>query len=137
MPLPCSANAMREPGYLIRILGEEGRSPRSFMFRELRSSKIVQRAAAFGKARPWAFSIWLPLAVGAVYYLAARLGLALLTNPDGVAVFWPAAGIAAGVLIRMGPVARIAVVVGTVAGTIAANLLGDRNFWSAIVFAAC
>ena len=33
------------------------------------------------------------------YLLAARLGLALLTKPEDVAVFWPASGIAAGALI--------------------------------------
>jgi PAS domain S-box-containing protein len=107
------------------------------MFRELRSGKIVQRVPPFGRAHPWAYSIWLTVAVSFAYFLGARLSLALLTKPDGVAVFWPAAGIAAGVLIRMGSVARIPVVVGTIAGTIAANLLGDRNIWSAVIFAAC
>jgi PAS domain S-box-containing protein len=106
------------------------------MFRELRSGKIVHGVPAFGRQRPWAFAIWLTVAIGITYFLAARLSLALLTKPDGVAVFWPAAGIAAGVLIRMGSVARIPVIVGTIAGTIAANLLGDRNVWSAVVFAA-
>jgi PAS domain S-box-containing protein len=107
------------------------------MFGELRSGKIVQRVPAFGTPHPWAFSIGLTVAVGIAYFLGARLSLALLTQPDGVAVFWPAAGIAAGVLIRMGSIARIPVVVGTIAGTIAANLLGDRSIWSAVVFAAC
>src|SRR5262249_35933119 len=61
----------------------------------------------------------------------------LLTKPDGVAAFWPAAGVSAGVLISLGSWARLPVVVGTMAATIAANLLGDRNIWSAIVFAVC
>jgi PAS domain S-box-containing protein len=107
------------------------------MLRELRSGKIVERVHAFGRPPPWASAIGLTVAVGITYLLAARLSLALLTKPDGVAVFWPAAGIASGVLIRMGSVARIPAIVGTIAGTIAANLLGDRNFWSAIVFSAC
>ena len=106
------------------------------MFRELRSGKIVHGVPAFGRQRPWAFAIWLTVVVGITYFLAARLSLALLTKPDGVAVFWPAAGIAAGALIRMGSGARIPVIVGTMAGTIAANLLGDRNVWTAVVFAA-
>src|SRR5262249_19059482 len=63
--------------------------------------------------------------------------LALLTKPDGVAVFWPAAGVAAGVLIALGPRARWPVVVGTMAATIVANLFGDRNLWSAVLFALC
>src|SRR5580693_2277597 len=41
-------------------------------------------------------SIWLAVAVGVAYFLSARLSLGLLTKPDGVAVFWPAAGVAAG-----------------------------------------
>src|SRR5262245_22187621 len=75
--------------------------------------------------------------VGVAYFLAARLSLAMLTEPDGVAVFWPAAGVAAGVLIALGPRARWAVVVGTMAATIVANLFGDRNLWSSILFGIC
>jgi signal transduction histidine kinase len=85
----------------------------------------------------WAGSIGLTVAVGIVYFLSARLSLALLTKPEGVAVFWPAAGVAAGVLIALGPRARWPVVVGTMAATIAANLSGDRNLWSAVLFALC
>lgn len=107
------------------------------MFHELRSDKFVRRAPIFDRRHAWAFSIGLTVALGIAYFLTAQLSLALLTKPDGVAVFWPAAGIAAGVLIRMGPAARTPVAVGTIAATIAANLLGDRNIWSAAVFAAC
>ena len=48
------------------------------------------------------------LAVGLslVYFLAARRSFLLRAQP-GVAVFWPAAGIAAGVLIALGPKARL------------------------------
>src|ERR1700738_860736 len=56
-------------------------------------------------ARRWMNSIWLALVVGCVYTLSAQMSLALLT-PDGVAVFWPAAGVAAGTLIAGGPNAR-------------------------------
>ena len=85
----------------------------------------------------WAGLIVLTVAVGVAYFLAARLSLALLTKPEGVAVFWPAAGVAAGVLIALGPRARWPVVVGTMAATIVANLFGDRNLWSAALFALC
>jgi signal transduction histidine kinase len=85
----------------------------------------------------WAGLIALAAAVGISYFLAARLSLALLTKPEGVAVFWPAAGVAAGVLIAIGPRARWPVVVGTMAATILANLFGDRNLWSAVLFAVC
>src|SRR5215471_16301068 len=85
----------------------------------------------------WSGSIALAALVGIVYFLAARLSLALLTKPEGVAVFWPAAGVSAGVLIALGSRARWPVVVGTMAATIAANLFGDRNLWSAVLFALC
>ena len=65
------------------------------------------------------------------------MSLALLTKPDGVAVFWPAAGVSAGVLRGLGAKARLPVIVGVMAATIAANLLGDRNIPSSVVFAAC
>ena len=84
-------------------------------------------------ARPLAISI----AVGMAYFVAARFGLALLTAPDGVAVFWPAAGISAGTLIALGPSARGPVVWGTITATIAANLLGNRTIAATIVFALC
>jgi signal transduction histidine kinase len=85
----------------------------------------------------WVGSIGLAVAVGVVYFVAARLSLALLTKPEGVAVFWPAAGVSAGVLIALGSRALWPVVFGTMAATVAANLFGDRNIWSAILFALC
>ena len=69
------------------------------------------------------------------YFVVARLSLALLEPADGVAVFWPAAGVASGILIAFGPAAQRPVVLGVVAATIAANLLGDRNIWSSVFFA--
>ncbi|SHK98986.1 Signal transduction histidine kinase [Bradyrhizobium lablabi] len=85
----------------------------------------------------WVGSIGLAVAVGIVYFVAARLSLALLTKPEGVAVFWPAAGVSAGVLIALGSAALWPVVVGTMAATIVANLSGDRNLWSAVLFGLC
>jgi signal transduction histidine kinase len=85
----------------------------------------------------WVGSIGLAVAVAIVYFVAARLSLALLTKPEGVAVFWPAAGVSAGVLIALGSRARWPVVAGTMAATIAANLSGDRGLWSAVLFALC
>ena len=85
----------------------------------------------------WVGPIGLAVAVGVAYFVAARLSLALLTKPEGVAVFWPAAGVSAGVLIALGSTARWPVVFGTMAATIAANLLGDRSFWGAVLFALC
>ncbi|MBR0774085.1 MASE1 domain-containing protein [Bradyrhizobium diazoefficiens] len=75
------------------------------------------------------------VAVAVVYFLAARLSLALLAQPDGVAVFWPAAGVASGILIGVGSVARWPVIIGVTTATIIANLLGDRNLASAVISA--
>jgi len=77
------------------------------------------------------------VAVGLAYFLAAQLSLGLLLKPDGVAVFWPAAGIASGVLIVLGPQARWPVAVGAMVATLVANLLGDRDIWAASAFALC
>ncbi len=93
-------------------------------------------AAVREQARqPWAISVVATAAVAIAYFLSARLSLALLEKPDGVAVFWPAAGVASGTLIVAGSAARWPVVVGVMAATILANLLGDRNIWSSILFA--
>jgi signal transduction histidine kinase/CheY-like chemotaxis protein len=73
--------------------------------------------------------------VALAYFFTARLSLALLEPADGVAVFWPAAGVASGILIALGPAAQWPVVLGVVAATIAANLLGDRNILSSVFFA--
>jgi PAS domain S-box-containing protein len=90
-----------------------------------------------GPTKRWAHSIGLAVAIGVAYFLSARLSLFLITKPDGVAVFWPAAGVAAGALIALGPSARLPVVTGAVVATIVANLLGDRTIWGASVFALC
>ena len=80
---------------------------------------------------PWVVTV----AVGIVFFLAARLSLALLDKADGVAVFWPAAGVASGILVALGPSVRWPVVIGVAAATFAANLLGDRNLVSTTFFA--
>ena len=77
-----------------------------------------------GSTQQWARSIGLAAAVGIVYFLSARLSLLLLTKPDGVAVFWPASGVAAGVLIALGPRARLPVAAGAMVATIVANFIG-------------
>jgi PAS domain S-box-containing protein len=84
----------------------------------------------------WGGSIGLAFVVGIAYLLAARLSL-LLTTPGGVAVFWPASGVAAGALIALGHRAQLPVAVGAMAGTIAAALLGGRNLTGSLVNALC
>ena len=85
----------------------------------------------------WVGPVTLAVAIGIVYFAAARLSLALLTKPEGVAVFWPAAGVSAGVLIALGTRTRWPVIIGTMTATIVANLLGDRSLWGAVLFALC
>ena len=100
--------------------------------------KRIQGKLAVGRASGlWANWIGLSILIGVAYFLAARLSLLLLTKPDGVAVFWPASGVAAGALVALGPRARLPVAVGAAVATIVANLMGDRTLVSALVFAIC
>jgi signal transduction histidine kinase len=80
-------------------------------------------------------SLGLAAVVGAAYFLTAYFSLALVLPPDGVAAFWPAAGISSGILIALGPAARWSVAAGVVAATIGANLTSDRNILASTVFA--
>src|SRR6266853_619837 len=82
-------------------------------------------------------TIGLASAVGIAYFFAAQLSLALLAEPAGVAVFWPAAGVSSGVLIALRRDARLPVAAGAMVATIIANLMGDRNVWGATAFALC
>jgi len=102
-----------------------------------RREQVQGQAAIAERTRRWAGSLLLALAVGLTYFVAARLSLGLVREPDGVAVFWPAAGISSGLLIALGRGARLPVPIGTMAATIAANLLGDRNLVSSLSFAVC
>jgi PAS domain S-box-containing protein len=82
---------------------------------------------------------WLGLAVaiGVTYFFAAWLSIALLTKPDGVAVFWPAAGLSSGALIALGSGWRLPVTLGVLAASAVASLLGDRSLAAATIFALC
>jgi signal transduction histidine kinase len=95
------------------------------------------QSSAADLTRRWVRGIGLAAAVASAYFLAAQLSLGLLLQPDGVAVFWPAAGISSGVLIALGPRARWPVAAGAIAATVAANLMGDRDIWAATAFALC
>src|ERR1700752_1977494 len=90
--------------------------------------KQIQLALPIGpELTRWGHAIARTVAIGGIYFVAARLSLALLTKPEGVAVFWPAAGVSAGALIALGFRARWPIIFGTMAATILANVLGDRN----------
>ena len=58
------------------------------------------------------------MVIGTAYFLASRLGLSLLVPPSDVAVFWPAAGISAGILIAFGRRAFVPLAIGVMIGTI-------------------
>jgi signal transduction histidine kinase len=97
-----------------------------------------QRSTAIDdRIKRWPGKIGLAAAVAVAYYLTARLSLGLVLEPDGVAVFWPAAGISSGVLIALGPQARWPVTLAVLTATIPANLMGDRNLAASIAFALC
>ena len=81
----------------------------------------------------WRGVVKLAVGIGVAYFLAGRLGLALRADP-GIAVFWPAAGIAVGALLALGPSARLPIAAAVVVATIVCNLMIGRNAWLAILF---
>jgi PAS domain S-box-containing protein len=107
------------------------------MLQNLRKRVLDEGSAAAETGQRWAGSTWLAGVTAVVYFLAAQLSLLLLTKPDGVAVFWPAAGVAAGAMIALGPAARWPIATGAMGATVVANLLGDRTLAGSIVFALC
>jgi integral membrane sensor domain MASE1/two-component sensor histidine kinase len=84
-------------------------------------------------SQSWIVGAKLAVATGIAYFLAGRHGLVLRAEP-GVAVFWPASGIAVGALIALGPSARLPVAAGVFAATTACNLMIGRSAWLAIAF---
>lgn len=76
-------------------------------------------------ARTWLRSVGIAVAVGVAYFLAAELSNSFLITPETV-IFWPAAGISAGLLISLWSIARWPVLTGVMVATAAANLL--RHF---------
>ena len=100
------------------------------------------RVNAFGMRQPppglaAAHRLPLMLAVGVAYAIAARIGFALVPPPEHIALFWPASGLAAGVLIAIGRSARLQVALGVMIATVAANLMTRSNIGATLVFALC
>src|SRR5271166_3538818 len=112
------------------------------MIESNRAGNLLQKLQEWGHHELGAAPRWVSLSglaalVAVAYFLSARLSLVLLTKPSGVPVFWPASGVAAGLLLALGPSARLPVAGGAMLATIVANLLGDRSLSSAVVFAVC
>jgi PAS domain S-box-containing protein len=105
------------------------------MHQSLRGLGHPELSADLSSRLRWGAAV--TLAVGTAYFLAARLGLFLLSKPDDVAVFWPAAGVSSGVIIAFGRNTRWPVAIGTIIATIAANLTSDRTIWGSITFGLC
>ena len=100
------------------------------------ASEVHPLASAFA-VTGWIAALGAAAAVAVAYYLAARLGLALLSPPSDVAVFWPASGMAAGIFVLSKRRFRPAIVVGVIAGTVAANLMSDRHVWTSLLKGLC
>jgi signal transduction histidine kinase len=98
-------------------------------------SAVVRRPKFPGLSLSLGRGLGLAVLVGAAYFLTAHFSLEFIREPDGVAAFWPAAGISSGMLIALGPRARWPVVAGLIAATLGANLAGDRNIWASAMFA--
>jgi signal transduction histidine kinase len=81
--------------------------------------------------------IGLAAAVGLGYFLAADFSVRLLVEPEGVAVFWPAAGISSGILIAFGLRARWPVLAGVIAATVATHLIIKDPLWAGIALGLC
>ena len=89
-----------------------------------------RQTAATGLFRQWIARVGLAAVVGLAYFLAARLSVDLVLKPEGVAVFWPAAGISSGVLIALGPRARWPVAAGVILATIVIHQLIADPLWA-------
>jgi signal transduction histidine kinase len=68
------------------------------------------------------YSVGIAAAVGLCFFLIAKLGLALPSSTNFVAVFWPAMGFGVGVLIGLGPSARWPVLAAITVANFLANL---------------
>src|SRR5262245_47054568 len=85
-------------------------------------------------SRSWVEFTKLAVGLGVVYFLAARLSFFVFRVDPGVAVFWPASGIAVGALIALGPRARLPIGAAVFIATLAHNLSLGRNLWLTVAF---
>src|SRR5262249_43912334 len=88
-------------------------------------------------SRQWVGRTALAAVVGLGYFLAAAFSIRLILEPEGVAVFWPAAGISSGILIVLGPRARWSVLAGVIIATVAIHLIIREPLWAGIALGLC
>ena len=94
------------------------------------------RHLPFSEGTSGVVTLALLVGIAIAFFLAARLGLALLTEEE-VAVFWPASGIAAGILITLGHGARSPVGWAVMLASTAASFTWGRSVWSSLAIALC
>jgi PAS domain S-box-containing protein len=104
---------------------------------QLSQQETAREVSSPSGAWDWLGPTSLSIAVGAAYFVAAQFSLALLAKPDGLAVFWPGSGLAAGTLIAIGSAARLPVAIGVATASAAASLLSGQNLAAAVVFSLC
>jgi PAS domain S-box-containing protein len=85
----------------------------------------------------WTVTLGVAGGVALAYFLAARLALALRPEPAQMPVFWPASGLAAGVLIVAGRRATVAIGAGVIAGSIAAIMWSCKGPFVGALLGAC
>jgi signal transduction histidine kinase len=85
----------------------------------------------------WVRGIGLASAIGLAYFVAADFSVRLIVEPEGVAVFWPAAGISSGILIAFGRSAPWPVLGGVVAATLSTHLIISDPLWAGIALGVC
>ena len=96
-----------------------------------------QHFAVGDLTRQWIGGIELAAVVGLGYFLAAAFSVRLVLEPEGVAVFWPAAGLSSGLLIALGPRARWPVLAGVIVATVATHLIIRDPLWAGIALGLC
>jgi signal transduction histidine kinase len=92
--------------------------------------------AAGDLARQWVRGIGLAAAVGVSYFLAAAFSVRFILEPEGVAVFWPAAGLSSGLLIVLRR-ARWPVLAGVIVATVATHIIIRDPLWAGVALGLC
>jgi PAS domain S-box-containing protein len=85
----------------------------------------------------WAATFGAAAVISVVYFVAAWLGLVLRPEPAHTAVFWPASGIAVGILIIAGRRASLAVCMSVMVGGVAATIFGGRGLFRSVLLSGC